>query len=145
MKLSQKILQLRKKLGLSQEELAEKIGVSRQSISKWETGESIPELERLIGLSEIFNVTTDYLLKPDTVDETVSHVKKPYNQQAELAGLAKTSKLSLKILAVSLYLISMCSWIISINTHTVVSMVIGALFLCLGTFVMLVSRQQLNK
>ena len=47
MELSGKILQLRKALGLSQEQLAEQVGVSRQSISKWETGQSAPELERL--------------------------------------------------------------------------------------------------
>ena len=64
MHVSEKILELRKASGLSQEALAEKLNVSRQSISKWETGESVPELERLVELSEVFQVTTDYLLKP---------------------------------------------------------------------------------
>lgn len=62
MELSEKILQLRKALGLSQEQLAEQVGVSRQSISKWETGQSVPELEKLVALSRIFAVSTDELL-----------------------------------------------------------------------------------
>lgn len=62
MNLSEKIFELRKARGLSQEQLAEKLGVSRQSVSKWELGESSPETERLTVLSKVFNVTTDYLL-----------------------------------------------------------------------------------
>ena len=62
MELSEKILQLRKALGLSQEQLAEQVGVSRQSISKWETGQSVPELDKLVILSQVFGVSTDELL-----------------------------------------------------------------------------------
>ena len=62
---SEKIYTLRRKSGLSQEQLAEKIGVSRQAISKWEGGLSVPESEKLIAISEYFNVTLDYLLKDD--------------------------------------------------------------------------------
>ena len=62
MELSEKILQLRKALGLSQEQLAEQVGVSRQSISKWETGQSTPELEKVVELSRIFGISTDELL-----------------------------------------------------------------------------------
>ena len=69
MNLSIKIYELRKAKGMSQEKLAELVGVSRQSISKWESGETIPELERLVELSRIFEVTTDYLLKPGEMDE----------------------------------------------------------------------------
>ncbi len=68
MNLSAKIFELRKANNLSQEQLAEKIGVSRQSISKWESGETTPELERLVELSIAFDVTTDYLLKPSEMD-----------------------------------------------------------------------------
>ena len=61
--LSDKIMELRKRNGMSQEALAEKLDVSRQSVSKWETGESVLDLDRIIKLSEIFGVSTDYLLK----------------------------------------------------------------------------------
>ena len=66
--LADKIIKLRKKYGMSQEELAEKVNVSRQSVSKWEGAQSIPDLDKIIQLSQIFGVTTDYLLK-DEIDE----------------------------------------------------------------------------
>jgi len=61
--LADKIVRLRKQLGWSQEELAEKMGVSRQSVSKWESTNSIPDLNRIIMLADIFDVSTDFLLK----------------------------------------------------------------------------------
>ena len=61
--LADKIIEERKRIGLSQEELAEKLNVSRQSVSKWEGAQSIPDINRIIMLAEIFGVTTDYLLK----------------------------------------------------------------------------------
>ncbi|MBQ8404160.1 MAG: helix-turn-helix transcriptional regulator [Clostridia bacterium] len=68
MKLQDKILRLRKKSGLSQEALAEKIGVSRQAVSKWETGEAVPELSKLLLLARAFAVTTDYLLSEEETE-----------------------------------------------------------------------------
>lgn len=65
MKLSEKIYQHRKQMGLSQEELAERLGVTRQAVSKWEMGSSLPEMETVVSLSKVFGVTTDYLLHPD--------------------------------------------------------------------------------
>ena len=63
--LADKIILHRKKIGLTQEELAAQLGVSRQSISKWEGAQSIPDIERIILLSNLFEVTVDYLLKDD--------------------------------------------------------------------------------
>lgn len=62
MKLHEKIYSQRKLKGLSQEELAEKLGVSRQAVSKWETGEALPEITKLKSLAGVFDVTTDFLL-----------------------------------------------------------------------------------
>lgn len=67
MTLGEKIFTLRNQSKLSQGELAEKLNVSRQSISKWETGASVPELDKLIALSEVFGVTLDELAKGDAV------------------------------------------------------------------------------
>lgn len=67
--LADKIIELRKKAGFSQEELAEKMGVSRQSVSKWEGALSIPDLDKILQMSEIFGVSTDYLLKDEFGDE----------------------------------------------------------------------------
>ena len=63
--LADKIMNERKRNGWSQEELADKLGVSRQSVSKWESAQSVPDLNRIIKLAEIFGVTTDYLLKEE--------------------------------------------------------------------------------
>ena len=63
--LADKIIRLRKQLGWSQEELAEKMNISRQSVSKWESTNSIPDLNRIIKLAEIFDVSTDFLLKDE--------------------------------------------------------------------------------
>lgn len=67
--MADKIIELRKKNGWSQEELAEKLGVSRQSVSKWESAQSVPDLKKILTMSEIFGVSTDYLLK-DEVEDT---------------------------------------------------------------------------
>lgn len=65
MKLSDKILSLRKQNGISQEELAEKLNVSRQAISRWEVGSAKPDASNILQLSKLFGVTADYLLNDD--------------------------------------------------------------------------------
>lgn len=64
-----KLIRLRKRIGWSQEELAEKMNVSRQAVSKWESAQTIPDLQKLLQLSQLFGVTTDYLLKDEIEDE----------------------------------------------------------------------------
>lgn len=63
MNMADRIQYLRKTKGFSQEELADKMGVSRQAVSKWESEQSTPDIEKIIMMSEIFEVTTDYILK----------------------------------------------------------------------------------
>ena len=63
--LADKIIELRKRNGWSQEDLAEKLDVSRQSISKWEGAQSVPDMNRILKLSEVFGVSTDFLLKDE--------------------------------------------------------------------------------
>jgi len=69
MEFGEKLTALRKSRELTQEQLAEELNVSRQSVSKWETGQAIPEAETLLELSRAFDVTLDYLLKPSQIDE----------------------------------------------------------------------------
>ena len=68
---SEKLMDLRRKSGLSQEQLADRLGVTRQSVSKWESGTAMPELVKLISLSDIFGVSVDYLVK-DYLEEPES-------------------------------------------------------------------------
>lgn len=67
--LADKIVRLRKKNGWSQEELAEKMNVSRQAVSKWEAAQTTPDLEKILQIGSLFGVTTDYLLKDEIEDE----------------------------------------------------------------------------
>jgi len=91
MNLSEKILKLRKSKGMSQDELGEKLSVSRQSVSKWESGQVTPELDKIIKIANIFDVTTDYLLMPSETDELLLKTsvlereqKKIMNQQEKM-------------------------------------------------------------
>lgn len=67
-----KLIQLRKKAGWSQEELASQMNVSRQSVSKWEGAQSVPDLDKIVRLSKLFGVSTDYLLKDEIEDADVT-------------------------------------------------------------------------
>ena len=82
--IADKIIEERKKNGWSQEELASKLGVSRQAVSKWESAGSIPDLKRILQMSELFGVTTDYLLKDE--------IEEPLNEYVE----TKTFKVSME-------------------------------------------------
>ena len=83
MEIGKKITELRKKRGLSQEELAEKVGVARQTISKWELGETSPDLKQGKALSKIFNVSLDELVDNDIKDILVERT----SNTEKLAGL----------------------------------------------------------
>ena len=69
MTLAEKLTQLRKQNGWSQEEFAAQLNISRQSVSKWESGASVPDLEKLVKISDIFGVSIDYLIREDSQEE----------------------------------------------------------------------------
>ena len=81
--LADKIILLRKRKGWSQEELAEQLGVTRQSVSKWEGAQSVPDIPKIIQMSEIFGVTTDYLLKDEIEAEEIHIESRKSGMQAE--------------------------------------------------------------
>ncbi len=110
--LAEKIVRLRKQLGWSQEELAEKMNISRQSVSKWESTNSIPDLNRIIMLAELFDVSTDFLLKDeneafDSRDES----KEPDSIQISLEQAVKyvESKLEVSALITKGVMLCVCS------------------------------------
>lgn len=76
MSFSKKLQNLRKEKGLSQEKLAEIVGVSRQAISKWELGQSYPEMDKLIILSDIFGVSIDSLIKDNELSTNIKNKQK---------------------------------------------------------------------
>ena len=75
MKLSEKIVNLRKARNMSQEELAEKLGVSRQAVSRWEVGSALPDASNILQLSKLFGVSADYLLNDDCKEESPAPFK----------------------------------------------------------------------
>ncbi|MGG7214299.1 helix-turn-helix domain-containing protein [Clostridium nigeriense] len=77
--ISKRIQEQRKIKGLTQEQLAESLNVSRQAVSKWESNQSLPEIDRVILMSEIFNVSTDYLLKGITIEDSKNNNLKDYS------------------------------------------------------------------
>ena len=79
MEFSEKLIALRKGRELTQEQLAEQLNVSRQSVSKWESAQSVPDIERILQLSDIFDVSLDYLLKnnEDINEQILSADDKP--------------------------------------------------------------------
>lgn len=83
MNLSERITEQRRIRGWSQEELAYRLGVSRQAVSKWESSQSTPDLERIIQMSELFGVTTDWLLKGEII-ESYSYEEDPKQQNIRI-------------------------------------------------------------
>ena len=95
--LADKIIQQRKKNGWSQEELAEKMNVSRQAVSKWESAQTVPDLQKILQLATLFGVTTDYLLKDEiedaeyTPNEPSSANKVSLSMAQDYLGLRKSA------------------------------------------------------
>lgn len=84
MDFSEKLLTLRKARDLTQEELAEKLNVSRQSVSKWESSQAVPELDKIVALSAVFDVSTDYLLKSSEIDDLSVKTEMLEKQQEQM-------------------------------------------------------------
>lgn len=91
--IAEKIMSLRKQYGWSQEELADLIGVSRQSVSKWESAASIPDIQKIIKMSEVFGVSIDYLLKDEIDLPETSQVEKTSDIGADSESSVKSVSL----------------------------------------------------
>ncbi len=113
--LADKIIDLRKKNGWSQEELAEKLGVSRQAVSKWEGAQAIPDLGRVLAMADLFSVTTDYLLRdeneaptPATMEDSApdSNVRRVSMEEANAFLALCRKQAPTRALAVSLCVLS---------------------------------------
>ena len=85
MKFNEKLIMLRKQHNLSQEQVAEKLGVARQTISKWELGETTPEMDKLIVISKLYNITLDELMKEENEGKVVNDLNNTNSQK--LAGM----------------------------------------------------------
>lgn len=127
MKLQEKILYCRKKAGLSQEALAEKLGVSRQAISKWETGESTPEVGKLLLLARAFGVTTDWLLSEEEPVAEAAPVSEPEPEPQPEARPAQEASWLDSLPGVIGRLVKRYGWLLGVREA-----IGGALFLFMG-------------
>ena len=118
MKLSEKIVTLRKQKGWSQEELADKLNVSRQAVGKWETETALPEVDKILQMATLFGVSTDSLLKDD--------VQLPQTQQPDTVCAAdkKTKFKSKKIQKIG-KLFNSILWLIAVAVYLIWSFVSG--------------------
>ncbi len=114
MDIAEKIIKLRKANGWSQEDLAEKLNVSRQAISRWENGTALPDAQNVLQISKLFNVTTDYLLHDDyESDDDIPAVQTATKETQVL--LSKKKRLHL--IAAICFTIAWFCWLISIGTY----------------------------
>ncbi|MEF2920112.1 MAG: helix-turn-helix transcriptional regulator [Acutalibacteraceae bacterium] len=105
MNFNNRLYQLRKQKGFSQEELANRLNVSRQTISKWEVGDSTPDMEKLIAISDLFNVSLDNLItgkedEPQITTETKSDFVSVLNEKVLTNENKKKAKSALKIIGI---------------------------------------------
>ena len=92
MSIAERLQDLRKKAGYSQEQVAEMMGISRQAISKWESGQGNPEIDNVVKLTEIYNVSTDYIL--------LGHENKISVSEPEKKTMSKEARIALAIISV---------------------------------------------
>lgn len=126
MNIADRIQNLRKAKGISQEELADKIGVSRQAVSKWESEQSIPDVEKIILLSDYFETTTDYLLKG--IEPAAGDGKK---WSAGIFSAAGTTLNAIGLIA---------SIVIWMERQTIYAVGIGLIIMLLGTGTFLIGQ-----
>src|SRR6056297_1326671 len=100
MSIEESIYELRKKNNLSQGELTSKMDVSRQSITKWETGQSVPDLKNIIKLSEIFNVTVDEIVKDKNINEINEEISGKVKDNSKSAKHQRNKTLGYILMAI---------------------------------------------
>lgn len=115
MELGEKILELRKKNSLSQEELAEKVNVTRQTISKWELGETCPDIKQALELSKIFSISLDEMVGNNISNVVVDKV----SNTEKLAGLILRVLRYLGIILVCLFVVDVIAFIIFLISRMV--------------------------
>ena len=100
MNIEERIQELRKCRGLSQEQLADVLGVSRQAVSKWESGQSLPEIDKLIAMSQLYETTTDYILKGESPPVSQRDTDEKRRAAAARVGSQVVSAVAAMLLAI---------------------------------------------
>ena len=127
MNIADRIQQLRKSKGISQEELADKVGVSRQAVSKWESEQSTPDIEKVILLSDYFDVTTDFLLKG------IEPVSEKYTRKSD----ARIFSLVASVINFIGLVVAIMIWI---EEYTSSSVAVGLILMAVGIMVFVIGQ-----
>ncbi len=135
-----KIQNLRKQRGLSQEQLAEAVGVSRQAVSKWEAEQSVPDIDKIILICDYFGVTTDYILRNEEMSCTETVQSKNKNEVKEEDTDNKKKSALLLAVAVMLYILCAVPIIIIPNQVGLVLLLV----MVAGATGMIILRSKLN-
>ncbi len=155
MTLQDKISKLRKKNGWSQEDLADKLYVTRQAVSKWESGQSLPDVEKIVHMSKLFGVTTDYLLNEeieaeDVIEESVANDNKILEQD-DVDAYLRTEKTKSIYYAISVCLmlfspvIYMILKLVSVENYALIGGIVAAVLLALGISIYFIADARGNE
>lgn len=137
MKLNEKIFYCRRKAGLSQEALAEELGVSRQAVSKWETGDAVPEISKLLALAKTFDVTTDWLLSEEEPEDNNANTN--YYQETVNWGNSSADDWMKRVPGVLGKMVRKFGWIAGVYIAAV-----GAGFTALGAIMKIIVNSMMN-
>ena len=131
MKFEEKLTTLRKKAGMSQEDLAERLNVSRQAISRWELGSTLPDAPNLLKLSDLFGVSIDYLLRDGEEEERSAS---PENEPSQKAAGKATKRRQFYLVACIAWLIAAVCFLIAaidrMSIHLVFLVIIDVVLAC---------------
>ncbi|MCM1543741.1 MAG: helix-turn-helix domain-containing protein [Ruminococcus sp.] len=147
MTIAERIQNLRKARGISQEDLAEQIGVSRQAVSKWESEQSMPDIDKIISVSEFFGVSTDYLLRG--VENVEQHeVKADSTVEVKAECVKKSREADAGVFAIVGTALNFIGLIIAaaiwFERNTFLAAAIGLIIMAMGTM-MFAMGQRLDK
>ena len=137
MSLGNHLFHARKKKGLSQEEVAEKLGISRQTVSKWEAGQSYPDFTRLVMLSDFFDMTLDELVKDIDVQEvrenslTNEKIDSIYRVSQEVDSIFQNKRMKDIIKGIKWFIVGSCIFVCLVM---IISLILHLVYPEAGTF-----------
>lgn len=126
MNIGEKLFELRKKKNLSQEEVADKLNVTRQTVSKWETNQSTPDFDKIVPLCELFEISTEELLKGRKTEENVK------NESEKGLTKEEVKRKTAEVISVSVftYIVAVAIFIVAIEMIKINEIIIVSIFLC---------------
>lgn len=131
MQFQEKLQKLRKDVGMTQLELAEKLMVSRQAISKWETGSAIPDLENMVAICKLFDVSLDYLVRDIQEETETKEIPEEHIRKEEKQNNRKLISIRGVIIMLIISIIALIiGWKMNVLATTIIAMLWLILFAC---------------